>query len=64
MMKSDHAEKPTPEMIELAAAFKGTVQKIPTGKRITRGPSKKPGESGSLRGHWTEEQDRQTWGDQ
>jgi hypothetical protein len=41
--------KPTPEMIALASTFKGAITKIPTGKRVTRGPSKKPGESGSVR---------------
>ena len=46
-MQLDHAQKQTPEMIALAATFKGAVKKIATGKRTRRGPSKKPGQSGS-----------------
>jgi hypothetical protein len=34
-------------MIALAATFKGAIQKIPAGRRTRRGPSKKPGQSGS-----------------
>jgi hypothetical protein len=45
-MQLDHAQKPTPEMIALAATFKGAIQKIPTGKKTRRGPSKEPGQSG------------------
>ena len=44
-MQLDHAQKPTPEVIALAATFKGVVKKIATGKRTRRGPSKKPGQS-------------------
>jgi hypothetical protein len=62
-MQLDHATKPTPEMIALAATFKGKVTKIPQGKRVTRAPSKKPGESGSREGHWTERQERLAFGD-
>ena len=63
-MKTNDVIKPTPEMLALAAAFKGKITKIPTGKRVTRVPSKKPGQSGSLEGNWTEAHDRMCWGDQ
>ena len=56
--------KPTPEMPALVANYVGEVKQIPLGKRTRRGPSKKPGVSGSLQGHWTEKQDRLVWGDQ
>jgi hypothetical protein len=64
-MKNQDAQKLTPdEMQELLASYKGPIKKIAIGKRTTRGPSKKPGESGSLQGAWTEAQDRMCWGDQ
>jgi hypothetical protein len=63
-MKNQDAIKLTREEQEAAlAAFTGTVRKIPTGKRTTRGPSKKPGESGSLQGSWGDKQERWAYGD-
>jgi hypothetical protein len=63
-MKNEDAIKLTPdEMQALLASYKGPIQKIPTGKRTTRGPSKKPGQSGSLQGHWGERQERLAFGD-
>jgi hypothetical protein len=62
-MKNDEAQKPTPEMLELAANYTGKIKQIPTGKRTRRGPSKKPGVSGSLQGHWGERQERLAFGD-
>ena len=62
-MKNDEAQKPTPEMLALVANYTGKVKRIPQGKRVTRGPSKKPGQSGSLQGHWTERHDRLTYGE-
>jgi hypothetical protein len=62
-MTKDEAQKPTPEMLELVANFKGPIKQIPAGKRTRRGPSKKPGVSGSLQGHWTEKQERLAFGD-
>ena len=62
-MKNDDVKKPTPEMIALAVTFKGKVTKIPAGKRTTRGPSKKPGVSGSRQGIWGERQERLAFGD-
>ncbi len=50
-------------MLALVANYVGEVQLIPEGKRTRRGPSKKPGVSGSLHGHWTEKQDRLCSGD-
>lgn len=64
MKNNKDARKPTPEMLALVANYVGEVQLIPEGKRTRRGPSKKPGVSGSLHGHWTEKQDRLCWGDQ
>jgi hypothetical protein len=53
-MKNPDAIKLTPDEMKAAlAAYTGPIRKIPTGKRTTRGPSKKPGQSGSLQGHWT-----------
>jgi hypothetical protein len=64
-MKSQDAQKLTrDEQLAALAAYTGSIQKIPTGKRVTRKPSKKPGESGSLQGQWTEAHDRMCWGDQ
>jgi hypothetical protein len=63
-MKTDESQKPSPEMLELVANFKGPIKQIPAGKRTRRGPSKAPGVSGSLQGAWTEKQDRMCWGDQ
>ena len=58
-MIQDDTQKLTREEQQAAiAAFKGTIQKIETGKRTRRGPSKKPGQSGSLQGAWTEKEDR------
>lgn len=62
-MKKDESQKPTPEMLALIASYTGKIQKIPTGKRVTRPPSKKPGQSGSLQGHWTERHDRLAYGE-
>jgi hypothetical protein len=62
-MKTNEAQKPTPEMLAALAAYKGKITKIPAGKRVTRPPSKKPGESGSLQGHWSEKQQRLAFGD-
>ena len=46
-MKNQDAIKLTPdEMKALVASYTGEIRKIPTGKRTTRGPSKKPGQSG------------------
>ena len=50
-------------MLALVANFAGPIKKIPEGKRTRRGPSKKPGVSGSLQGHWTEKQDRWAYGE-
>jgi hypothetical protein len=65
-MKTDESQKPTPEMLALVANYRGTIKRIPEGKRTRRGPSKKPGESGSWRHvHWGEEgaaSDSQVWG--
>ena len=58
------ANTETPEEMQaLLASYKGPITKIPTGKRVTRKPSKKPGQSGSLQGAWTEKQDRMVWGE-
>jgi hypothetical protein len=63
-MQKDDATKLTPdEMQALLAAYKGPVRKIPTGKRTRRGPSKKPGQSGSLQGAWSEKQERLAFGE-
>jgi hypothetical protein len=62
-MKKDDKIKPTPEMMALISSYTGPIRKIPEGKRTTRGPSKKPGVSGSLQGHWTEKQERWAFGD-
>jgi hypothetical protein len=51
------------KMKAVLAAYTGPVRKIPQGKRVTRAPSKKPGESGSRQGHWTEKQERLAFGD-
>jgi hypothetical protein len=66
-MKTDHAQKLTPDEMNAAlAAYTGPIKKIPTGKRVTRAPSKKPGDSGSWRHvHWGEEgaaSDSHVWG--
>jgi hypothetical protein len=46
-MQTDHAQKLTPaEMQAALAAYTGPIKKIPEGKRTTRAPSKKPGQSG------------------
>ena len=70
-MNTNDTRKQTPEQEALlaemktaVAAFDGPVTRIPQGKRTTRKPSKKAGESGSLKGAWTEKQDRMCWGDQ
>jgi hypothetical protein len=64
-MHSDHVTKMTPDEMKAAvAAYTGPITKIPTGKRTTRAPSKKPGQSGSLKGDWSAAQDRLAWGDQ
>jgi hypothetical protein len=63
-MKKDESQKPTPEMLALAASYVGEVKRIPAGQRVTRKPSKKAGESGSLKGHWTAAHDRLAFGDQ
>jgi hypothetical protein len=62
-MHKDEAQKPTPEMVALAASYIGEVKRIPAGKRTRRGPSKKPGVSGSLQGAWTEKQERWAFGE-
>ena len=62
-MTKDKSQKPTPEMLALVASYRGRIKRIPQGKRTTRGPSKKPGVSGSLQGHWTERQERLAFGD-
>ena len=62
-MTKDEAQKPTPEMLALVASYTGEVKRIPQGKRTTRGPSKKPGVSGSRQGHWGERQERLAFGD-
>jgi hypothetical protein len=64
MTNDDATKLTTDEMQALLAAYKGPIKKIPTGKRTRRGPSKKPGQSGSLKGAWTEALDRKCWGDQ
>jgi hypothetical protein len=45
------------------AAYTGPIKQIPAGKRVTRKPSKKPGQSGSLQGAWGEKQDRWAFGE-
>jgi hypothetical protein len=62
-MKTDESQKPTPEMLALVTNYTGDVKRIPAGKRTRRGPSKKPGVSGNLQGHWTAAQDRLAFGD-
>ena len=62
-MKNDDVKKPTPEMLALVASYTGKLQTIPQGKRVTRRPSKKPGVSGSLQGHWGERQERLAYGE-
>jgi hypothetical protein len=64
MTKNQDGGTPTPEMLALVANYNGPITKIETGKRVTRKPSKKPGQSGSLQGAWTEAHDRLAWGDQ
>ncbi len=69
-MIQDHAQTPEEQQAALAemkaalAAYTGPIRKIPEGKRTRRGPSKKPGVSGSLEGDWSAAQDRLVWGDQ
>jgi hypothetical protein len=63
-MQTNDAQGLTPDEMKAAlAAYTGPIKKIPAGKRTTRGPSKKPGQSGSLQGHWTERQERLAFGD-
>jgi hypothetical protein len=62
-MKTDESQKPADEMLALVANYRGKIKRIPQGKRVTRPPSKKPGVSGSLQGHWTEKQQRLAFGD-
>jgi hypothetical protein len=62
-MTNDESQKPTPEMLALAANYVGEVKRIPAGKRTRRGPSKKSGVSGSLQGSWTAAQERLAFGD-
>jgi hypothetical protein len=45
------------------AAYTGPIKQIPQGKRVTRKPSKKAGESGSLQGAWGDKQSRWAWGE-
>jgi hypothetical protein len=64
-MIQDPTRKLTPDEQKAAlAAYTGPIKKIPADKRTTRAPSKKPGQSGSLQGSWTEVLDRKCWGDQ
>jgi hypothetical protein len=66
-MKKDEKTNSSPEelaeMRKAIAQFDGPIKKIPAGKRTIRPPSKKPGESGSRQGHWTERQERLAFGD-
>jgi hypothetical protein len=69
-MNTNDTRKLTPEQEALlaemktaVAAYDGPVTRIPQGKRTTRPPSKKPGESSSRQGHWTERQERLAFGD-
>jgi hypothetical protein len=62
-MKTDESQKPTDEMLALVANYRGKIKRIPQGKRVTRPPSKKPGESGSRQGIWGERQERLAFGD-
>jgi hypothetical protein len=62
-MKKDESQKPTAEMLALIANYRGPIKQIPEGKRTRRGPSKKPGVSGSLQGQWGEAQDRLAFGE-
>lgn len=63
-MQTDHAQKLTPaEMKAALAAYTGPIRKIPAGKRSTRAPSKKAGESGSWRHvEYTSALDNEVWG--
>jgi hypothetical protein len=63
MLNQDAQRLTRDEQLAALAAFKGPITKIPTGKRVTRKPSKKPGESGSLQGTWTEAHDRWAYGE-
>jgi hypothetical protein len=63
-MNKDESQKPSAEMLALAANFDTSkIKRIPQGKRVTRAPSKKPGQSGSLQGTWGEKQDRLAFGE-
>jgi hypothetical protein len=61
--KDDEALRAIREMQTLATNYIGPIKKIPVGKRTTRGPSKKPGESGDWRHvQFTEDLHNEVWG--
>jgi hypothetical protein len=63
-VKNNDAIKLTPEEQQATiAAYSGPITKNPPGKRVTRKPSKKAGESGSLQGSWAEAHDRWAYGE-
>ena len=62
-MKKDDKTKPTPEMMTLISSYTGPIRKISEGKRVTRGPSKKAGQSGNWRHvEYTSDLDNEVWG--